>query len=191
MRDVDEFHDFIRRIRSGDEKAAADLVAEFEPYILRVVRFRMRKRGDYERLRREVGSSDVCQSVFRSLFEGLKKDRFSLDRPADLEKLLWKMVWFSLATQARKRSVTLRELLDVDEIQEWEDPGPGPDQIAMDSDLLGAIHARLSEEESDLLIRRLNGQTWSEISSRLDESAEASRKRLKRAMDRAMQDLNP
>jgi hypothetical protein len=67
-----DFLDLIRQARFGDEAASAELVRRFEPFIQRTVRIRMRQRRDYDRLRHDVGSSDVCQSVFRSLFRALR-----------------------------------------------------------------------------------------------------------------------
>ena len=93
------------------------LVAQFEPFILRVVRFRMRHRGDYDRLTLRVGSIDVCQSVFKSLFARLKAGRFDLNQPKDMEKLLSAMIRFKIANKARKLSVVWREV--------QSDPGPG------------------------------------------------------------------
>ena len=98
----------------------------FEPFIQRIVRIRMRQRGDFDRLRREVGLSDVCQSVFRSLFRGLSRDRYQLDQPGDLERLLQVMIRFNVATKARRSSVRLRELFDDFEQQGWIDSGGAP-----------------------------------------------------------------
>ena len=78
--------------------------------------------GDYDRLRHDVGSSDVCQSVFRSLFRGLKANRFQLDQQGDLEKLLHVMIRFNVATKARRSAVRLRELIDDFDQAGWIDP---------------------------------------------------------------------
>ena len=86
MPEPDDFHDLIRRVRAGDEDAASRLVDQFEPMIRRVIRFRMKTRADRGKLRAELDSADVCQSVFKSLFEGLKGGRFELGRPDDLLK---------------------------------------------------------------------------------------------------------
>ena len=94
--------DLIRRAQLGDEMASTELVRRFEPFIHRVVRLPMRQRRDYNRLRHELGCSDVCQSVLKSLFRGLRNNRFRLDQPGDLEKLLQTMVRFTLATKGRR-----------------------------------------------------------------------------------------
>jgi RNA polymerase sigma-70 factor (ECF subfamily) len=58
------FDDFMRRVRSGDEQAAAELVRQFEPLIRREVRYQLRDR----RLYRLFDSMDICQSVLASFF---------------------------------------------------------------------------------------------------------------------------
>ena len=54
MSDADDFADLIRRVRSGDAEAAADLVRRFEPLIRREARLRL---GD-RRLQRAFDDSD-------------------------------------------------------------------------------------------------------------------------------------
>ena len=107
MCELMDFNEVVWRASQGDETASAELVREFEPFIQRVARIRMRKRGDYDRIRREFGASDVCQSVFKSLFRGLKRNSYALAGPDDLKKLLQTMVRFSIATKARRSAVRL------------------------------------------------------------------------------------
>jgi hypothetical protein len=59
MADDTTFADFLRRIRAGDEQAAAELVHRYEAAVRLAVRMRL---GD-ARLRRVLDSMDVCQSV--------------------------------------------------------------------------------------------------------------------------------
>jgi hypothetical protein len=44
MPDANEFAEFLRRIRAGDQQAAVELVHQYEPFIRREVRTRLRKR---------------------------------------------------------------------------------------------------------------------------------------------------
>ena len=84
----------------------------FEPFVLRVVRFAMRKQTNYRKIRSRLGSSDICQSVFKSLFVGLKEGRFELNQPEQLQNLLRIMSRFKIATEGRRLSVILREVMD-------------------------------------------------------------------------------
>ena len=114
MPEYGDFQELICLARTGDEAAATRLAHEFEPFIRRFVRFRMRYRPNHERLRPEIDSADICQSIFKSLFVGLREGKFELNRPEQLTKLLSAMARFKVATMARRLSVTLREILEVD-----------------------------------------------------------------------------
>ena len=59
MDEPNTFADFVRRIRAGDERAAAELLRHYEPFIRREVRFRLQDR----RLQRVFDSQDICQLV--------------------------------------------------------------------------------------------------------------------------------
>jgi DNA-directed RNA polymerase specialized sigma24 family protein len=179
-----DFLDLIRQIRSGDQAASAELVRRFEPFIQRAVRIRLRQRGDHDRLRRDVGSSDVCQSVLRSLFQGLKENRYQLDQPGDLERLLHVMVRFNVASKARRSSVRLRELLDDFEEQEWTDHSPGPHEEVDLHDLIEAIQDQFSGEELEILTPWLGGESWESIGHKTGTTADAARVRLTRAVHR-------
>jgi RNA polymerase sigma-70 factor (ECF subfamily) len=64
MADAVSFAEFIRRVRAGDESAAAELVRRYEPLIRREVRLHL----EDQRLCRLFDSMDVCQSVLASFF---------------------------------------------------------------------------------------------------------------------------
>src|SRR5579872_4834819 len=111
MIEPEGFQELIRLARAGDEAAAGRLAREFEPFLRRIIRNRMRGRSDLDRLRPEVDSADICQSIFKSLFMGLRGGRFELGGPEQLHRLLAGMVRLKVANKARRLSVTLREVL--------------------------------------------------------------------------------
>ena len=57
------FIDLVRRVRLGDQDAAADMVRRYESAIRYTVRFRLDPR-----LRSTLDSMDICQSVMGSFF---------------------------------------------------------------------------------------------------------------------------
>jgi RNA polymerase sigma-70 factor (ECF subfamily) len=179
-----DFQEQVRLARNGDQDAAARLAHEFEPFIRRFVRFRMRSRPNHERLRPEVDSADICQSIFKSLFVGLREGRFELYRPEQLAKLLSAMVRFKVATKARRLSVTLREILENDAPQDRADSGPGPEKLVDDRDALETILRLFEGDELDLLVRRLDDQPWSAIAAMTGGTPEGLRKKLTRAIER-------
>jgi len=184
-----DFLDLIQRARSGNETAWAELVRRFEPFIQRVVRIRMRQHGEFDRVRHDVGSSDVCQSVFSSLFRGLKENRYRLEEPGDLEKLLRVMIRYHVATKARRSWVKLRELFGDFEHAEWPDSAPRPDQQVADSDLVESIQEQFSEEELELVTMWLDELSWAAIGEKLGCTADAARVRLSRAVARVREEF--
>jgi DNA-directed RNA polymerase specialized sigma24 family protein len=184
MPDSCDFQELIRLARVGDEDAAARLAIEFEPFIRRFVRFRMRNRSNRDRLRPEMDSADICQSIFKSLFVGLREGRFELNRPEQLAKLLSAMARFKVATKARRLSVTLREILELDAPRDRPDSGPGPEKLVDDRDALETIVKLFDRDELELLVRRLDDQPWSAIALALGGTAEGLRKKLMRALER-------
>jgi RNA polymerase sigma factor (sigma-70 family) len=184
MCDLTDFNELVWRASQGDEAASAELVREFEPFLQRVARIRMRKRGDYDRLRREFGSSDVCQSVFKSLFRGLKHNRYAFTGPDDLKKLLQTMVRFNIATKARRSAVRLRALISEIEELDLSDDRPPPDEEVADRELIEAIQEEFSEEELQILTLWLDDLKWAQIGERLGENPDAIRFRLRRAFER-------
>jgi RNA polymerase sigma factor (sigma-70 family) len=184
MPEATDFPDLIKRVRRGDEAAAEELVRRFEPFIQRLVRIRRRQRVDDERLRLHVGLSDVCQSVFRSFREGLKNDRYRLEQPADLERLLQAMIRFNIATKARRSSVKLRGLIDDFDAQDWSDSAPGPEKEVDAQDLADAIQGQFNEDELEIFTLRLDEAPWAEIAEKLGCTADAARVKLSRAIAR-------
>ena len=179
-----DFPELIRLARAGDEDAAARLAREFEPFIRRFVRFRIRNRSNHDRLRPEIDSADICQSIFKSLFVGLREGRFELNQPEQLAKLLSAMVRFKVATKARRLSVTLREILELDAPDDRADSGPGPEKLVDDRDVLETILKMFEGDELEFLVRRLDDQSWSAIALAVGGTAEGLRKKLARALER-------
>src|SRR5262249_6928989 len=109
---------------------------------------------------------------------------FELDQPEQMQKLLSAMVRFKVATKARRLSVTLREVLDEEELREPVDSGPGPEKAVDDKDLLDGSLEKFASDEVDLLVRRLHDQPWPAIAAAVGGTAEALRKKLARALER-------
>ncbi len=184
MSEDDQFEDLVGRVRAGDQDAADELTRMFEPFILRYVRFAMRKRSNYPVIHARFGSSDVCQSVLASLFVGLREGRFELKRPDQVERLLRVMSRFKIGAESRKLSVVLREVIQRESALDQADSGPGPEKTVDDKDLVEAVVNHFTDVELGILQRRLDGETWPAIAEQVGESAEALRRRLARAIDR-------
>ena len=95
----EEYTDFIRRIRLGDERAAEELIRRYEPEIRLEIRTMLRLRDP--RLRRVFDSMDICQSVMVSFFLLAAVGDFDLDEPSQLIRLLVGMARNRLAEHVR------------------------------------------------------------------------------------------
>src|SRR3954465_8759142 len=105
MAQESEFRDLIRRVRAGDNSAAAELVRIYEPAIRRAARVRLVD----SRLRRLFDSMDVCQSVLASFFVRAALGQYELDQPDQLLKLLVDMSRKKLIDQAREQGAARRD----------------------------------------------------------------------------------
>src|SRR5947207_2363367 len=99
MIDANTFPEWIRRIRAGDQQAAAELVRQNEPLIRREVRLHLEDRG----LCRLFDSMDVCQSVLASFFVRTAAGQYDLQCPEQLVKLLVTMARNKLISEARRQ----------------------------------------------------------------------------------------
>src|SRR5436309_12071378 len=99
------FQDLMRRVRAGEERAATELVRQFEPEIRRAVRVRLTD----PRLRRVLDSLDVCQSVLGNFFVRVASGQLELDRPENLLRLLVTMAKNKVLDHARRQQAACRD----------------------------------------------------------------------------------
>ena len=97
MSETAPFAEFLRRIRSGDARAAEELVRRYESAIRLAVRTRLTDPA----LKRRFDSLDVCQSVLASFFVRAAAGQYNLADPSQLVALLVRMAQNKLAEQAR------------------------------------------------------------------------------------------
>jgi RNA polymerase sigma-70 factor (ECF subfamily) len=189
MPEAVSFDELIRRVRAGDQEAAAEVVRRYEPAIRRAVRFRLTD----ARLGRVLDSMDVCQSVLASFFVRAAAGQYDLERPEQLLSLLAAMARKKLAFQARKERAQRRDNRRVaaagadEELFVAGDPSPSRHVAARE--LLEEIRRRLSPDERQLAELRAAGLEWAVIAAQVGGSPEALRKKLARAVDRAARAL--
>lgn len=189
MTEPESFEQLIERVRGGDDQAAGDLVRLYEPEVRRFIHFRLTTPA----LRRFVDSLDICQSVLANFFVHLEKGRLQLDNPEQLRRLLITMARNKLHDHARKMKAARRDVRRLA-------PGDGPLEAVADSmeepgervmteELVVALRSRLTEDELYLVDQRFAGRSWNELAAELDTGADALRKRMTRAVDRAATEL--
>src|SRR5215471_17657917 len=189
MPEDDPFTDLIRRVRAGEEEAAAELVRRYEPAIRRVVRVHLRD----PRLRRVLDSTDVCQSVLASFFVRANLGQYELDSPEHLLRLLATIARNKVTNQAHKQQADRRDYRREQALAANEGliaaPYSDPSQQVVARDLLEQVRERLSDEERQLAEERGRGDSWAEIAAAHGGTAESLRKKLTRALDRVLQQL--
>ena len=189
--EAEHYEDFIRRIRAGDEQAAADLVRMFEPEIRLEVRTWLRVRDP--RLRRLFDSMDICQSVLASFFVRAAVGDFDLDRPEQLAGLLAGIARNKLSEQIKHHQRQRRDVRRVDASAETNDLANSsvetPSQRVAGRELLNEVRKRLSEEENRLVDLRSQGRDWASVAAELGGTSEARRKQLARAVERVEREL--
>src|SRR3954451_3991768 len=104
MPEAPTFEELIRRVRGGDQDAAAALVRRYEPAIRRAVRFRLAD----ARLGGMLDSMDICQSVMKSFFVRAASGQYDLETPEKVLGLLAAMARNKLASQARRQGAQRR-----------------------------------------------------------------------------------
>jgi len=186
MLEINPFRDLIRRVRAGDETAAAELVQHYEPYIRRAVRVRLVD----PRLKRLIDSMDICQSVLASFFVRAALGQYELNTPDELLRLLVTMARNKLnnvvAKQRAERRDYRRNQRAGVEVAAAE---ATPSQVVAARELFEKFREGLSAEELQVAELRADGCEWTEIAARLGGTPEALRKRLTRAIERVAQQL--
>ncbi len=183
------FSDLIRRVRAGDQQAAADLVRRYEPAVRRAVRFRMVD----PRLGALFDSMDVCQSVMATFFVRAAGGEYECDDPDQLLHLLVDIARKKLVDQARRQRAARRDVRrtvggEAAGLDAVAAPGTPSQQLQAD-ELLTQVRARLTAEELRLVELRQQGREWADIAAEVGATAVALRKKLSRAFDRVSRDL--
>jgi RNA polymerase sigma factor (sigma-70 family) len=172
-----DFDKFLADLRAGDERAAAELVRRYEPYLRHVIRVRLTD----PRLRRVFDSLDVCQSALGEFFRRMADGRFQFQDPDRLRALLVTMALNKLFDRARHERRHGGGLPD-----NFDAPTPtlSPDEQALHRELAQAIRDRLSNRESWLIDQRLQGRSWIEIAALDGGQADTLRMMYSRAVAR-------
>jgi len=181
-----DFAEQLRRIRTGDIDAAAQLVKRFEPELRIIARVKLND----PRLRRLVDSMDICQSILGNFFVRASAGQFDLTSPDQLRRLLYTMIRNKVTDHARRQKAVRRDMgriieQEVDSLRlaKVEDT---PSQIVSAKELVEKVRQRLTVDELAIVERRMIGQEWDSIAVELGASPEAIRKKMTRAIDRVV-----
>ena len=183
------FAEFVRRIRAGDEQAAAELVRQYEPLVRREIRLGLTEPS----LCRVLDSMDICQSVMASFFVQAACGRYDLEEPGQVIKLLIGMAPTSSPLRcARTGPATGRAPAGGDRRGRIESSGPrgGHSQSDRRRPRSAPCRARAIQRGRTPVGRAARwGQDWAGIALEMGGTAEARRHQLTRALDRVTQQL--
>jgi RNA polymerase sigma-70 factor (ECF subfamily) len=188
MTDASTFQDFLRRLRAGDEQAAADFVRQYES----VIRCQARLHLTDPRMNRLVDHTDVCQMVMASFLIRAATGQYDLEKPEDLMKLLVTMTRNKIASLRRRqraRAADQRPAGDKALKEAAASSAAGPSTVIANHELLREVKRRLSAEERRMADLWAQGRGWPEIAAEMGASPDALRKQLARALDRVAQEL--
>jgi RNA polymerase sigma-70 factor (ECF subfamily) len=186
-----EFQELMRRVRTGDQQAAAELVRRCKPDIHKAIRGLLTS----FRLHRMLDLSDISQPVFASFFRRATAGDFELQDAEDLIKLLCTMARNKVRDEARKHHAQRRDGRRVEEkisgecLEVIEDREPTPSKIVGGHELVQEFFRHLTAEERRLAEQRTQGKSWSAIATAEGSSADAVRKKLARACNRVGRQL--
>lgn len=184
------FSELIARVRTGDQDAMTELVRRYEPAVRRAVRIRLFD----ARLRRIMESADISHAVMFSLLQPEMLEKWPLETPADMLRVLLKMARNKLISRVRRERAQRRDQrrtkgnFDGIDIAGREKT---PSQQIAARELLEKIRDLLTPEELELIGLRDQKLSWAEIAAQRGGTADGVRKQLERAMLRVQQTLNP
>lgn len=187
-----QFQELIQRVRNRDQDAARELTEKYDRVIRRVVRIHLRD----PRMRQVMDSMDVCQSVLASFFVRTVLGQYELDSPQHLINLLTTITRNKLTNQINRYRSQRRDIRKTTAIERDDgeqipilDPSTDPADRVATKEILEIVRGRLDAQERYLADRRAIGCTWQEIAEELGGTDVTLRKKLTRALDRAMTGL--
>jgi len=186
MTEDEAFQKRVGRMRAGEQEAFTEFVRFYEPELKRCARAQMVDPG----LEREFDSSDICQSVMKSFLTPAALRECRVESPEDMMKLLVTMVGNKLKDRVRRARALKRDYrrLTVEGLPlDRAAYGLTPAQEAESRELYLVVRGWLSAREIEIWELRESRTDWRAIAERLDGSAEAVRKELKRAFRRVVE----
>ncbi len=183
------FVDLLQRARCGDAESTSRLVRLYEADLKRIIRVRLTD----TRLRSQMDSADIYQSVMCDFFAQLTLGQFELESPRQLSKLLATIARHKLFShfskqRAGRRDIRKLEVVQLDKLS-LERFDESPSQIVSNRELTAKFRERLTDDERYLADQRANGRPWSELAKESQENVDALRKRLQRAIERVAEEL--
>ncbi|MDQ5930847.1 MAG: hypothetical protein QG674_11 [Patescibacteria group bacterium] len=167
-----ELQSLVSKAQAGDEESFRVLFSMLSPRVFRFIRPRAKNRED---------ALDVLQETFIDFWKGISF--FSYQGDTSLDAFLYKIASRKLNRIFRswKRDVSLESLEDVE--------GGSSEQNSLKIDVLNALKLLKSTDKEILILRHIEGHSFSEISSLLGKTENTLKVRHHRAILRLRQIL--
>lgn len=192
MNSNSEFKALLERAQRREQAAATELVRLLSPGLQATVRHRLNQ----WRLLQILDPEDISQGVFAEFFERLARGKLSFEDPTNAARLLNKIARNRVLDEVRKvltirRGGGNRAATNAEDCLEGIASNSGTPSAAVSAaEMIQTVYSRLSPEERELAIRRSQGDDWEQIAAQMGGSPEAMRKKLTRAFERVLEELN-
>lgn len=170
-----ELQSLVSSAQAGDEESFRVLYSMLSPRVFRFIRPRAKSRED---------ALDVLQETFIDFWKSLP--RFSYQGDTSLDAFLYRIASRKLSRVFRlwKRDVSLESLGDVIEVADHES-----DQGSV-IDVARALMSLKGPDQEILVLRHIEGQSFSNIATLLGQTENALKVRHHRAISRLKQTLH-
>jgi DNA-directed RNA polymerase specialized sigma24 family protein len=178
------FEERLRQLQLGENQAVETFVAEYEPYIRRAIRFRIKNAA----LMAAADSVDVCQSVLGGFLLKLSAGDYVLQSEDQLRALLLAIAKKKFSMLQRRESASKRarrRTWSLEDVPEIPNTASQPAEANLElAELSTSVRMCLTDDEWQLLELRKQGLSWSEIEGQLHVDAVVLKKRLSRSLRR-------
>jgi RNA polymerase sigma-70 factor (ECF subfamily) len=159
----DDFLDLLERLSRGDEAAAEQVVAAYQPYLRLVIR-----RYFPARIRSKFDSADVVQSVWVHVLNGLRAGAWHFPDRAHLQAFLAKVARRRLVSRCRHHNTALeREQSGAPDLDALPGRGePQPCEVVQADELWEKMLELCPASHRDVLRLRRQGLQMEEIARR-------------------------
>ena len=183
-----EIQQLIERARGGDQQAARELVARFEPHVRRIVRTRLP-----DRLRSRFDSMDFVQSVWGDVFGKLTRGEVEFTSPERFAQFLAVVARSKVIDEVRRNLGTQKKNMELEvPVDGDEERGPQlgaadptPSRVAAAREEFEVLLRRRKEVHRQVLMLRAQGYTFVEIAEQLGLDERTAR----RVVSSAQQEL--
>jgi hypothetical protein len=175
------FQEFFEILSSGDSEAVEQLLSDFDPFLRRAIRLRLRDR----RARRVVDTSDILQSLLKDYLSRVGTDPGATS-PQRLRAYLTAAAQYKVSAKTRRERHRFADLGDVAEPVSHELP---PGKEVEDRDFIAAIRSRLDEKDLRLFDLSQQGRTWRQVADEIGGHPDTLRIQLRRSVASALADI--